>query len=131
MLDGVVNEAGVIGERADDRVIVREGELLFGFVAIDELANGAQAVTAVGVGDLTGVFELIAAVPVGQAQSPCKTRTPSTPRDCKQASAQRVQCGPIRRIRPKIQAAPRSMPLIFSLTMCFGWVLNRPGSCHT
>src|SRR6476469_782287 len=34
-------------------------------------------------------------------------------------------------MRPKIQAVPRSMPLIFSLTMCLACVLNRPGSCCT
>jgi hypothetical protein len=64
-----MDELFVLGQRTDQRVYLCERQLLLlGHVPIDQVADGAQAEGAIGVGDVAGVFDLFGAIAPGQAR---------------------------------------------------------------
>ena len=61
-----MDELGVVGERANQRMFVHERELsLRRSLPSDQRAQGLQPIRAVGVGRGAGLFELIAGMTLG------------------------------------------------------------------
>ena len=62
-------------------MLVEEVEgLLLGRVSLEQLTDRPQPLGPVGEGHFAGPLDRLGVVPVGQANNPCKTRTPSIPR---------------------------------------------------
>jgi hypothetical protein len=57
-MDRPADHGGVIFERTDDRMLVEERQrLLLGRAAVEDLADGAQQITAVRKGRFAGFFQ--------------------------------------------------------------------------
>ena len=96
---------------------------------LDQLPNGLEPITAIGVGCLAGLFDFLAGMFVAQVQqavqNPDRLHAPTG----NQSQCPGFRLGANNRVFCNNQSVPRSTGLIFSEAICSRWVLNLPSGC--
>src|SRR5205807_8733803 len=69
LVEGALHQSGVIGQAADDGMLLHEGKLLLKSpLSFEQFADGAQPVRAMRSSTFAGFFQVGARMPLGYAQ---------------------------------------------------------------
>ncbi len=129
---GITHKFAVVAHGTDERMFVHELEERLRHVLTLQHKNthGAQTIFTVGMGRRAPLSKASHGCPRAQGTaSPCKTRTPATPRLQHRLGPTRAADPETRRTLTKQILGVCSTALIFSVTMCWSCVLNFPGNC--